>query len=93
MIAALVRQGGILLIRIVAASIAILAGCAITPSGPAGKPPIVFVHGNGDTAGALDHYDLALREQRLAARAVVCARCTEPSARSDDAKPQEGRTS
>lgn len=77
---------------LVAASIAILAGCATPPEGPAGRPPIVFVHGNGDTAAlwltTIWRFESNgwLRERLFALDAPY------PLARSDDAKPQEGRT-
>ena len=46
---------------------------------PATLPPIVFVHGNGDTAAHLADDDLALRIERLAARSAARDRCALPA--------------
>ena len=53
-----------------AGSLGLLASCATLAAGAtAGRtPPIVFVHGNGDSAALWTHHAVALREQRLAAR-------------------------
>ena len=76
------------------------AGAAARPCRPAPPPapdpfpPIVFVHGNGDIGRAVDDDDLALREQRLAARAAA-SRSTCPTRwrATTTAKAQDGRTS
>jgi len=93
MIAAPMRQGGRLLIRIVAASIAILAGCAMTPQDPAGKPPILFIHGNGDTAALWLTTIWRFESNGWPRDRLFALDAPNPLARSDDAKPQEGRTS
>lgn len=81
-------------------SLVVLNGCATMPANTANLgasdasyPPIIFVHGNGDTA-ALWHTTIWRFEssgwprERLHAIDVPF-----PSARDDDAKPQTGRTS
>jgi pimeloyl-ACP methyl ester carboxylesterase len=76
--------------------VALLAATLLAAGGAAGQstdPPIVFVHGNGDTA-ALWHTTLWRFESNGYARARLFAiDITFPSARSVDAKPQEGRSS
>ena len=71
-----------------------LAACATRP-GPTDMPPIVFVHGNGDTAGTLDRDDLALRVERLAARSAARDRHALPARarrrRQGAARPQLDR--
>ena len=54
------------LLALVASSV-LLAACATAPQG-ASQPPIVFVHGNGDSASLWQTHGVALRIQRLAAR-------------------------
>lgn len=69
----------------------LLAACA-TPSPIEGHPPIVFVHGNGDTA-ALWHTTVWRFETNGWPRERLFALdAPNPLARSDDSKPQEGRT-
>lgn len=74
-----------------AASSTVLAACAIGPSAP--PPPIVFVHGNGDTA-ALWMTTLWRFESNGWPRARLHAiDVPYPLARDDDTKPQPGRSS
>jgi triacylglycerol lipase len=72
--------------------LAVLA--AVAPAlGQAGDPPVVFVHGNGDTA-ALWHTTIWRFESNGYARDRLFAIDQRfPSARSVDATPQDGRTS
>ena len=73
-----------------AAATTVLAACA-TPT-PSDTPPIVFVHGNGDTA-ALWITTLWRFESNGWPRARLHAiDVPYPQARDDDSKPQEGRT-
>jgi triacylglycerol lipase len=75
-----------------AASVALLAGCASTPSLEE-APPIVFVHGNGDT-GALWQTTLWRFESNGWPRERLYAiDVPYPTARDDDTKAQPGRTS
>jgi pimeloyl-ACP methyl ester carboxylesterase len=83
----------ILLRRTIAAlSALLLAACA--PLGTQEiRPPIVFVHGNGDSA-ALWHTTLWRFESNGWPRDRLFALdAAYPLARTDDAKPQDGRTS
>lgn len=74
------------------ASTALLVSCAITPLAPA-TPPIVFVHGNGDTA-ALWHTTVWRFESNGWPRERLHAiDLPYPLARDTDSKPQDGRTS
>lgn len=86
---------------VVASLLFTLGGCAwITPAptsaaseGSAAYPPIVFVHGNGDTA-ALWHTTFWRFEVNGWPRSRLHAiDVPYPSARDDDAKPQTGRSS
>lgn len=78
-------------------SAVLLIVLAVLAAGPAHgqstDPPIVFVHGNGDTA-ALWHTTIWRFESNGYARDRLLAIDIKfPSARSVDAKPQEGRSS
>jgi pimeloyl-ACP methyl ester carboxylesterase len=76
-------------------SLLVLALLVVAPPALAqsGDPPIVFVHGNGDTA-ALWHTTIWRFESNGYARDRLFAIDLKfPSARSVDAKPQEGRSS
>ena len=68
----------------------LLAGAAV---GQAAEAPIVFVHGNGDTA-ALWHTTIWRFESNGYPRDRLFAIDLKfPSARSVDARPQDGRSS
>lgn len=86
LLATITRRG------LLVAAAALLAACAVTP--PAEKhPPIVFVHGNGDTA-ALWHTTIWRFESNGWPRDRLHAiDLPYPLARAADDKPQEGRTS
>ncbi|MBC7995641.1 MAG: alpha/beta fold hydrolase [Rhizobacter sp.] len=76
----------------VLASTALLVSCANAPVAPA-TPPIVFVHGNGDTA-ALWHTTVWRFESNGWPRERLHAiDVPYPLARDTDTKPQDGRTS
>ncbi len=82
---------------LVAAAASLLGACAGSPSsgGPSLDefPPIVFVHGNGDTA-ALWHTTIWRFESNGWPRERLHAiDLPYPLARDDDGKPQDGRTS
>lgn len=69
----------------------LLAACA-TPGPQEPYPPIVFVHGNGDTA-ALWHATIWRFESNGWPRdRLIAFDAPNPLARADDSKPQEGRT-
>lgn len=70
----------------------LFAGCATAPA-PDTHPPIVFVHGNGDTA-ALWHTTLWRFESNgWPAARLHAIDLPYPLARDADDKPQDGRTS
>jgi pimeloyl-ACP methyl ester carboxylesterase len=84
------RRSSVLLVGIVI--LAVLATTAPSMAQSA-DPPIVFVHGNGDTA-ALWHTIIWRFESNGYARDRLLAIDLKfPSARSVDARPQDGRTS
>ncbi|MFZ2651951.1 MAG: alpha/beta fold hydrolase [Burkholderiaceae bacterium] len=77
---------------LLAAAALLLAGCASSPAGDT-HPPIVFVHGNGDSA-ALWHSTVWRFESNGWPRERLHAiDLPYPLARDADDKPQEGRTS
>ena len=82
----------------VVVSLFALGSCALTPQTPATDsaetyPPVVFVHGNGDTA-ALWHTTIWRFESNGWPRSRLHAiDVPYPNARDDDAKPQAGRSS
>ena len=74
---------------------ALFGGCSTTlpPAADAARPPIVFVHGNGDTS-ALWHTTVWRFESNGWPRERLHAiDVPYPLARDDDTKPQDGRTS
>ncbi len=75
-----------------AAAALLFVGCASSPTGDP-HPPIVFVHGNGDTA-ALWHTTLWRFESNgWPAERLHAIDLPYPLARDADDKPQDGRTS
>jgi hypothetical protein len=71
---------------------AILAGCAgMAP--PDSHPPIVFVHGNGDTAALWYPTIWRFESNGWRREHLFAVDLPYPLARTDDGKPQEGRTS
>ncbi len=80
-------------VLIASAATTMLAACATGPTPTDPTPPIVFVHGNGDTA-ALWITTLWRFESNGWPRARLHAiEMPYPQARDDDFKPQEGRSS
>jgi pimeloyl-ACP methyl ester carboxylesterase len=78
-----------------------LTGCAMNaPSGntmpsssPADLPPIVFVHGNGDTAALWQTTVWRFESNGWPAGRLYAVDMPQPLARDDDTKPQAGRGS
>ena len=74
----------------------LLAACATPPAGTGGsdaRPPIVFVHGNGDTAALWTTTLWRWQSNGWPRERLHAVDFPYPSARSDDTKPQEGRSS
>jgi len=70
-----------------------LGACSVMPGGAAGTPPILFVHGNGDSA-ALWHTTIWRFESNGWPRERLTALdFPHPLARSDDTVPQDNRSS
>lgn len=74
----------------------LLAACAGTgPQAPAGetRPPIVFVHGNGDSAALWSTTLWRWESQGWPRARLHAVNFPEPQARDDDTQPQPGRSS
>ena len=70
----------------------LLAGCASVPL-PQEFPPIVFVHGNGDSAALWQTTIWRFESNGWPRERLHAINVPYPLARDDDAKPQPGRTS
>ena len=81
-----------LLLAATAATLA-LAGCATRGPGLAEAPPIVFVHGNGDTAALWQTTVWRFESNGWPRERLHAIDVPYPLSRDDDAKPQPGRTS
>lgn len=81
-----------LLLAAAAATLA-LAGCATRSPGLAEAPPIVFVHGNGDTAALWQTTLWRFESNGWPRERLHAIDVPYPLARDEDAKPQPGRTS
>ncbi|HUR88053.1 MAG TPA: alpha/beta fold hydrolase [Ramlibacter sp.] len=77
---------------ILAAAAALLTACAQGPS-LQDAPPIVFVHGNGDTAGLWQTVVWRFESNGWPRDRLYAIDVPLPLARDDDTKPQAGRTS
>lgn len=75
-----------------AAAVALLSGCA-TPPASQQQPPIVFVHGNGDTAALWQTTIWRFESNGWPRDRLYAIDLPYPLARNDDTKPQPGRTS
>lgn len=80
-----------LLLSIAAAGL-MLAGCATSPA-PEQHPPIVFVHGNGDTAALWQTSVWRFESNGWPRDRLHAIDLPYPLARDDDGKAQPGRTS
>ena len=70
-----------------------LAGCATKSPSLAEAPPIVFVHGNGDTAALWQTTVWRFESNGWPRERLHAIDLPFPLSRDDDAKPQPGRTS
>ncbi len=73
-------------------ALALLAGCALAPSAQE-FPPIVFVHGNGDTAALWQTTIWRFESNGWPRERLYAIDVPYPLARDDDTKPQPGRSS
>ena len=72
---------------------ALLAACAAPGPSLAERPPIVFVHGNGDTAALWTTTIWRFESNGWPRARLYAIDLPYPLARDDDTKPQDGRTS
>jgi len=82
----------LLLAAAAAAGTGPLAGCAALP-GSAARPPVVFVHGNGDTAALWTTTIWRFESNGWPRDRLFAVDLPYPNARSEDAKEQPGRSS
>ena len=82
-----------LLLATAAAATLALAGCATRSPSLAEAPPIVFVHGNGDTAALWQTTVWRLESNGWPRERLHAINVPYPLSRDDDAKAQPGRTS
>ncbi|MGE0348115.1 alpha/beta fold hydrolase [Hydrogenophaga sp.] len=75
-----------------AASSLLLAACASAPPAT-GQPPVVFVHGNGDSASIWQTTVWRFEANGWPRERLHAIDLPYPLARDDDGKPQPGRTS
>jgi len=80
------------LLTTLAGALLALAGCAGDPARE-GRPPVVFVHGNGDTAALWYPTVWRFESNGWPRERLFAVDLPYPLARADDAKPQEGRSS
>ena len=82
-----------LLLATAAAATLALAGCATQSPRLAETPPIVFVHGNGDTAALWQTTVWRFESNGWPRERLHAIDVPYPLSRDEDAKPQAGRTS
>lgn len=70
-----------------------LSGCASLATPPATRPPIIFVHGNGDTAALWITTAWRFETEGWPADRLFAIDLPYPLARDEDARPQPGRSS
>ena len=86
------HRRSLLLVATAAATLA-LAGCATQGPSLGEAPPIVFVHGNGDTAALWQTTVWRFESNGWPRERLHAIDVPYPLSRDDDAKPQPGRTS
>jgi len=88
----LTRRALLLAAAATAVATAWLTGCASAPAADV-PPPIVFVHGNGDTAALWTTTLWRFESNGWPRDRLFAIDVPYPQARDDDTKPQDGRTS
>src|SRR4051812_35057132 len=83
----------ILALPLALAGTALLTACASNPFMTDPHPPIVFVHGNGDTAALWQTTYWRFESNGWPRSRLHAINLPYPLARDDDGKPQPGRTS
>ncbi len=83
------RRGALLALS----ATALLAACASKPAPDDPTPPIVFVHGNGDTAALWVPTMWRFESNGWPRERLYAVDMPYPLARDDDTKPQDGRSS
>jgi triacylglycerol lipase len=81
------------LVILAALATALLGACAGPPRGADSHPPIVFVHGNGDTAALWITTLWRFESNGWPRERLHAIELPYPLARDEDDKPQEGRSS
>lgn len=89
--AARARHGWAVVAVLIAA--AVLAGCAALVPGGERRPPVVFVHGNGDSAAVWTTTLWRFESNGWPRARLYAIDFPYPQARDDDATPQPGRSS
>jgi len=89
----LLQRRSLLITAAAAAASLALAGCATRSPSLAEAPPIVFVHGNGDTAALWQTTVWRFESNGWPRERLHAIDLPYPLSRDDDAKPQPGRTS
>lgn len=85
--------GAVALAPLLAPAIARAQGAPRRQADPAGPPPIVFVHGNGDSAALWINNIWRFESNGYRRNQLFAIDLTYPNARSDDSKPQANRSS
>ena len=80
-------------LNLIAASILFIAGCAGIAPRESSYPPIVFVHGHGDTASSWTNTIWRFESNGWPRDRLFALDTVFPMSRSEDTKPQEGRSS
>ncbi|WP_199740082.1 alpha/beta fold hydrolase [Acidovorax sp. FJL06] len=89
----LLQRRSLLITAAAAAASLALTGCATRSPSLAEAPPIVFVHGNGDTAALWQTTVWRFESSGWPRERLHAIDLPYPLSRDDDAKPQPGRTS
>jgi triacylglycerol lipase len=81
-----------LILWLIAACAALVAACSSSPPRHDALPPVIFVHGNGDTAALWLATVWRFESNGWPRERLFALDAAHPLARSEDSKSQEGRT-